>query len=192
MNAIDAHKSLLAHDEATAWHCARVGIASAAILPGHYKGEELDRTSAFLGGYLHDIGKLLVDAAIIRKAGPLTETEKEQMRMHPRYGVELIKSELPQFATPIVLYLVGGHHEGNGYLRASPLQVENNRRGFHCPELLEKLSAIDALDAATDPRRKYHHALTLDEAVRHLSGSYQESLLMQIRDELEKAQRIIS
>ncbi len=28
MNAIDAHKRLLAYDEATAWHCARVGIAS--------------------------------------------------------------------------------------------------------------------------------------------------------------------
>ncbi len=134
---------------------------------------------------------VLIDATIVRKPGQLTETEKEQMRMHPRYGVELIKSELPQFATPIILYIVGGHHEGNKYPRATNIPVENDRRGFHCPELLLKLSAIDALDAATDSRRKYHSTMTLDEAVRHFREMYQEPLLMRIRDELEKVRRVI-
>jgi HD-GYP domain-containing protein (c-di-GMP phosphodiesterase class II) len=64
---------------------------------------------------LHDIGKIAVPDAVLRKPGPLTDAEWETMRHHPVQGAEMVA------AIPGLRHLapmVRAEHErwdGNGY-----------------------------------------------------------------------------
>ena len=66
---------------------------------------------------MHDIGKIGVADQILRKPGPLTESEWDEIRKHPVMGAEILAgsdSELLQLGAVIAL----SHHErwdGNGY-----------------------------------------------------------------------------
>jgi HD-GYP domain-containing protein (c-di-GMP phosphodiesterase class II) len=109
-----------------------------------------------LGALLHDVGKVSVRSAVLRKSGPLTLDELAEIRTHPRAGAELI---LPlrwaRHALPYVLF----HHErwdGSGYpagmrRRTIPLEAR-------------LLAVADAFDAMTSPR-PYRHALTTERAL---------------------------
>lgn len=76
---------------------------------------------------LHDIGKIGVPDAILRKAGPLSPTEWEVMRLHPENGASLLED------SPSLSHLaraVRCHHErldGSGYpnqLRGDAIPLE--------------------------------------------------------------------
>ena len=43
-----------------------------------------------LAGVLHDIGKIGVPDAILRKPGPLTDEECDEMRKHPEIGARIL------------------------------------------------------------------------------------------------------
>src|SRR5919109_3332861 len=78
-----------ARDPYTGGHGARVSeyaVALARVLG--WSASEVHE--ARLGGLLHDIGKLGVDDAILRKPGFLEEVEWEQMRRHPEIGATLL------------------------------------------------------------------------------------------------------
>jgi HD-GYP domain-containing protein (c-di-GMP phosphodiesterase class II) len=65
---------------------------------------------------LHDIGKSLVDPAILHKTGGLTDEEWTVMKRHPRWGVDLSldKSGMSPAIADVILH----HHEkldGSGY-----------------------------------------------------------------------------
>jgi two-component system response regulator RpfG len=67
---------------------------------------------------LHDIGKLSVPDAVLRKPGPLTDEEYALVRRHPEWGIELL-TELGGFSEA-TKRLVLCHHErldGSGYPR---------------------------------------------------------------------------
>lgn len=69
-----------------------------------------------LGALFHDIGKLKIPSQILRKTEPLTAPETNLLKLHTRYGVELLKltDAFPAAALPIVEQ----HHEyldGSGY-----------------------------------------------------------------------------
>jgi putative nucleotidyltransferase with HDIG domain len=67
------------------------------------------------GGLLHDIGKIGIPAAILDKAGRLTEQEALIMREHPRKGARILEP-IPAYAEVIPIVLQ--HHEwfdGTGY-----------------------------------------------------------------------------
>ena len=68
-------------------------------------------------GLLHDIGKLGVSNLILDKQGPLTDSQLQQMRLHPTYSREIL-SHVP--ALNRLATLAGSHHEklnGSGYDR---------------------------------------------------------------------------
>jgi HD-GYP domain-containing protein (c-di-GMP phosphodiesterase class II) len=118
-----------------------------------------------LGGSLHDVGKIAVDAGILRKPGPLTEAELAHIRIHPVAGARLIDGVadlLP--ALPYVLH----HHErwdGRGY----PHRLE----GDSIPLEARVLGVADAFDAMTSAR-PYRPALSVVQALDELercSGS---------------------
>jgi HD-GYP domain-containing protein (c-di-GMP phosphodiesterase class II) len=96
------------------------------------------------GALLHDVGKLAVRRAVLRKPGPLTDDELVEMRAHPRAGASLI---LPLRGAWLALPYVFFHHErwdGTGYpsgLRCRSIPVE-----------ARLLSVADAFDAMTSPR----------------------------------------
>jgi len=78
-----------------------------------------------LAGVLHDVGKIGVSDAILRKPGPLTEEEYVQMRKHPEIGARILGGSGLNDIRDWIL----AHHErpdGRGYpsgLREIPLEA---------------------------------------------------------------------
>lgn len=103
-------------DGDTALHCARVAHVADRIagqLGGLSASRREDLWTACL---LHDVGKLRVPLAILRKAGSLDEYERRKLRAHAIDGFDLVRSVVggacraPQ--------IVRQHHEridGRGY-----------------------------------------------------------------------------
>ena len=67
-------------------------------------------------GLLHDIGKQMIPKEILLKDGPLTESERELVKRHPRFGYELLQGSYT--ISSVVKNAVLCHHEnydGSGY-----------------------------------------------------------------------------
>ena len=130
-------------DAYTATHPRRV--ASIALHLGMRLGlQDSDLLALFRGGLLHDIGKIFVPIAILRKPGPLNADEAKEMRTHPAVGERII-SRLSS-ATDL-LNIVRYHHErfdGGGY--------PDGLRGHKIPLLARIVSVSDARDALTSDR----------------------------------------
>jgi HD-GYP domain-containing protein (c-di-GMP phosphodiesterase class II) len=102
-------------DTSTEEHTRRV--AALAVEVGEQLGLSPARLrSLAIGGLLHDIGKLSLPSAILRKPGPLDDDEYEIVKLHPGRGEELLL-ELGGFEESVTR-LVLDHHErldGTGY-----------------------------------------------------------------------------
>jgi putative nucleotidyltransferase with HDIG domain len=102
-------------DTSTEEHTRRVATLAVTV------GEELGLSpvrlrSLAIGGLLHDIGKLSLPTAILRKPAALDDDEYAIVKRHPERGCELLR-QLGGFDDS-VLRLVLGHHErldGAGY-----------------------------------------------------------------------------
>jgi two-component system cell cycle response regulator len=117
-----------------------------------------------LAGALHDVGKQLIDTAILDKPGPLDENEWDQIRRHPVLGEQI----LSEAGLHDIASWVRWHHErpnGSGY--PDGLNQEQ------IPLEAAILAVADAFDAMiTD--RCYRARVTRDEALdelRHCAGS---------------------
>jgi hypothetical protein len=135
---------LAERDSSTEEHTRRVALRAVQV------GEELGLSSGRLrklaaGGLLHDIGKLSVPEAILKKPGPLTGAEYEVVQEHPGRGDALLR-ELGGFDAG-VRRLVRNHHErldGSGYpsrLEGDAIDVETRILGV-----------CDVYDALVSPR----------------------------------------
>ena len=150
--------ALEARDPYLRGHSTRVTVFAEALarLLG-WRGSRLEALQ--LGGSLHDVGKISVDAQLLRKPGPLTEAELEQIRRHPITGARLVES-FDDFepALPYVLH----HHErwdGFGY--------PHGLSGSGIPVEARLLGVADAFDAMTSARA-YRPALSIEEALVEL------------------------
>lgn len=149
-----------AKDEYTAGHLVRVtryGLAMMRIIVP----DLADDPQYEYGFLLHDIGKLGVPDAILRKNGPLTEDEWTLMRLHPQIGVRILRG-IPflQDASAVV----ASHHErwdGKGY----PKYL----RGEEIPLGARIFSVADSFDAMTSDR-PYRSAMSINEAVAELDN----------------------
>ena len=145
----DLASALAARDPATAAHCARVTFLSRR-LAAWLCLEEKKLRALEVGAPLHDIGKVTISQALLRKRGPLLPQELAEIRTHPAAGAKLIGPIWPaRDALPYVLY----HHEhwdGCGY--------PTGRRGTQIPEGARLLAVADAFDAMTSTR-PYRRAL---------------------------------
>jgi putative two-component system response regulator len=114
------------------------------------------------GGILHDIGKIGVDEAILRKPGPLTADEMAQMRRHPEIGAGIISQM--RFAKDVAP-IISGHHEywdGSGY--------PHGLAGEEIPIGARIITIVDAYDAMTTDR-PYRAALSDEEALQRLQAA---------------------
>jgi diguanylate cyclase (GGDEF)-like protein len=108
---------------------------------------------------VHDVGKIVVPDAILRKPGRLTEDETRVMRRHVIFGEQLVL-HVPQREE--VLAGVRHHHErwdGQGY--------PDNLRGEEIP-LMGRLLAVPDSFVAMTIDRPYRRALSIEEALREI------------------------
>jgi HD-GYP domain-containing protein (c-di-GMP phosphodiesterase class II) len=127
-------------------------------------GQELGLDEAMLqnlevAALLHDIGKIGIPDAILRKPAKLDNEEYALMKRHPEYGW-LVLRLLPGFEHAALDIL--HHHErmdGKGY----PAGL----KGSEIPIVSRIVSVIDAFDAMVSSR-PYRQGLPFEEAVRRL------------------------
>jgi putative nucleotidyltransferase with HDIG domain len=172
----DVIKSLVAAVEAkdnyTEGHSSRV--AEAAVWLAREVGlNAQEQTLVKNGCILHDIGKINVSDLILRKNGPLSREEYEQMKRHPLIGEQVCKPLA--FARPF-LDIIRHHHErvdGKGYpdgLKGEEISLQ------------ARIAAIaDAWDAMTSDR-PYRKALSPSVAFSRLhegaGTQWDEALVM--------------
>jgi putative two-component system response regulator len=118
------------------------------------------------GGLLHDIGKISIDDAILRKPEGLTREEYEQIKQHPDQGARIIA---PMRFAGEVGPIIRHHHErwdGNGY--------PDGLAQTAIPIGARIVAIVDAYDAMmTD--RPYRRSLGREETLRRLyAGSGRE------------------
>jgi putative nucleotidyltransferase with HDIG domain len=167
-------------DEYTAQHSAAVAMycrdmATVLRLP------EEEAEALHLAGLLHDLGKVGVPDAVLRKANSLDEGEWQFIRQHPEKGAEVL-SHLAAYQE--VADIVRFHHErldGSGY--------PNGVHGDAIPELSKVLAVADSYHAMTSDR-PYRGARSSFEALKELrlmagttlDPSYVEALAKVLRD----------
>jgi len=129
-------------DSGTARHSQTVGrlcelVARELGLPK----ERVERVR--LAGILHDIGKIGIPDAILRKPGPLTEEERLHINRHPEVGARLLGAgELEDIRSWVL-----AHHErpdGGGY--------PSGQKGDEIPLEAAILAVGDAFEAMTADR----------------------------------------
>jgi putative two-component system response regulator len=111
------------------------------------------------GSILHDIGKIHISESVLKKPGPLNESEWIDMKKHPVIGVEMVK-DIPYLAPAIPV--IHFHHErwdGKGY----PAGLS----GEEIPLVARIVTVADSLDAMSTSR-PYQQALSPDQAFEEI------------------------
>jgi len=132
-----------AKDGYTSGHSDRVAQISVALAKQIGLGKEAIDT-LYLGGLLHDIGKIGIDDDILNKPGKLTGEEYEHVKQHPQLGYNILRGvrQLDR-VLPLVLH----HHEawdGMGY--------PHGLKGTETPQLARIMAVADAYDAMSSDR----------------------------------------
>ena len=147
-----------AKDPYTEGHSQRVAEFSVAI------AQQLNMPAEFIhhlriGAILHDVGKIGVSDAVLKKPGRLTDEEFTEIKQHPTIGerilghIRTLQKELP---------VIIEHHErldGNGY----PFGLINEQ----ISPSGRIVAVADAFDAMTSDR-PYRNGLPIEEAFRRL------------------------
>jgi putative two-component system response regulator len=170
-----------ARDAYTGTHPKRV--ANTALHLGMRLGlHESDLLALYRGGLVHDIGKMFVPDAILRKSGPLNAAEEREMRAHPVIGERIVK-RLSSAAD--LLSIVRHHHErfdGGGY--------PDGLCGHRIPLLARIVSVSDAHDALASerpyrPRR--HPEEAIETLMRGAGQQWDRELVSLLLSELPAA-----
>ena len=146
-----------ARDAYTGEHSAEVGELAGRIAAR--MGLDADEVELLrLAGSLHDVGKLAIPEDILRKPGPLNESERIVLERHPQIGFRMLDSLGIEPVASWVLH----HHErwdGRGY--------PDRLGGDSIPLGARILFVADAYDAMTT-ERVYRGRLSHEAAIREL------------------------
>lgn len=167
---------LEARDEYTRGHSERVMQVACMI------AEELGVPSESIeslrnAALLHDIGKIGVPDAVLRKAGKLTADEWETMRRHPLVSEEICR---PLGLAPEILFLVKHHHE-----RLDAKGYPGNLPAHEQPLLQRVLVVADSFDAMRS-RRPYRDTMPQEELVGELNRGAGRTLDPTVVDALRR------
>ena len=120
---------------------------------------EFEVHSVYWAALLHDIGKIGVPRAVLRKDGPLTETEWTVMRLHPTVGANIVRSLKAIAHTAPMIYYHQEKFDGSGY--------PEGLQGEDIPIGARILAVVDAYEAMTHDR-VYRKARSHGEAISEL------------------------
>lgn len=173
LNAIEAR------DTYTKVHTERVTTISMAMAV-EMGLEQSMVENIYIGCHLHDIGKIGIPDAILRKPSILTSEEYEVMKSHVMVGMNIVK-DIPELGAAMnsILY----HHErfdGRGY--------PNMLNRYNIPIEGRVTAVADSFDAMTSDR-PYRKAMMLDNAVNELrrcSGSQFDPEIVEVAVNLIK------
>ena len=147
-------------DPYTKGHSIRVNRY--AVIIGRYMGLTREEIRALhVSSLLHDVGKIGIDDAILKKPAALTPEEYEVMKTHPERGAKIM-SRIPQMKD--IIPGMRFHHErwsGGGYPRGL--------RGNEIPLQARIIAVADTFDAMTTDR-PYQKAFTVKEAVDRINS----------------------
>jgi HD-GYP domain-containing protein (c-di-GMP phosphodiesterase class II) len=112
-----------------------------------------------MGGVLHDIGKIAVEDAILRKPARLDDDEYAKMKVHPERGASLMKDSAK--LGPLIPYCLYHHenYDGSGYpygLRGDEIPIEGR-----------VVAVADTFDAMTS-NRPYRDGLNPEIAIEEI------------------------
>jgi diguanylate cyclase (GGDEF)-like protein len=180
IGAVEALAAMVdARDHGTASHAADVSRMSTQLAFGlgctsnesHFIG---------LAAQLHDIGKVIVPDAVLKKSGPLTDVEWDVIRQHPIVGAE-VASGAPALRS--IAPIIRSHHErwdGTGY--------PDELAGEQIPFASRVIAVADAYSAMTSDR-PYREAMS-DAAARteleRCAGTQFDSAVVGALDELRE------
>jgi putative nucleotidyltransferase with HDIG domain len=131
-------------------------------------------TQIRVAALLHDIGKIMIPASILRREGPLSEDEWRLMRQHTIHGARITAAH---GLDPQIVAMVRSHHErwdGRGY--------PDHLSGEAIPLGGRIIGAVDAYDAMTT-KRSYRNALSREEAFSRLekdAGTHFDPLIVPV------------
>ncbi len=147
-----------AKDRATLGHVSRVS-AYALDIGRRIQLSPVELRSLVLAAQLHDVGKIGVPDAILRKAGALTDEEFDVVKRHAARGDEIAQRVgVLRDLAPVIR----AHHErlrGQGY--------PDGLAGTEIPLLSRIIAVADTYDAMTSAR-PYRAALSHQDAVAEL------------------------
>ncbi len=131
-------------DRYTNGHSVRVGKYSEIIAREMgWNDEEVEGIT--IAGYLHDIGKLIVDLSVINSPERFNAKESKEMSRHPAAGYEILaRINHPYAEIPLMARY---HHEridGNGY--------PDGLKGDQIPPGAKIVTVADSFDAMTTDR----------------------------------------
>lgn len=147
-------------DEETQGHSLRVVKYTLKLAELMNWGDKEKLKNLEYGALLHDIGKIGIPDAILKKPGKLTKEEWDVMKTHPEVGYKILhKIEFLEDPSQIVLH----HHErfdGSGY----PAGLKD----ADIPVGSRIFAVADTVDAMTS-ERPYRAALSFEDASNELT-----------------------
>ena len=144
-----------ARDPYTGGHLWRVSRYS-RMLAEHAGLPHAEAAQIELGGFLHDLGKVGIPDAILRKKDGLSDEEYDIVKTHPDIGLRMLAGHPLAILVRDAIHL---HHErpdGQGY----PWGL----RGEAIPVMARVVGICDAFDAMTS-HRPYRAGMPIDQAL---------------------------
>ncbi len=153
-------ESIDARDKYTYSHSKNVAYYSQEIAKNMGLSQQQCK-NIYLGGLLHDLGKIGIPENILIKPSRLTYEEYEIIKRHPEKGFEMLKN-IPFFKENSILDMVLYHHEridGKGYPKGLI--------GDDIPLVARIMSVADSFDAMTS-KRIYNTKTDLEFAINEI------------------------
>lgn len=125
-----------------------LNVATLSMMLAKSSGMSADEIKTIaLGALFHDMGKLKVPSAIVRKTTPLSAPEENYLKLHTKYSLDLanLAKNFPQGAK----HILSQHHElldGSGY----PKQLKGDEIDLTA-QLIAVVNAYDNLCHPQDP-----------------------------------------
>lgn len=148
-----------AKDPYTRGHSIRVNRYS-VIIARHLGLDEDEVRDIHVSSLLHDVGKIGIDDAVLKKPGRLTDAEFEIIKRHPVLGAEIMA---PIRSMNRIIPGLRWHHErfaGGGY--------PDGLIGEQIPLMARIIAVADTFDAMTT-HRPYQTAMTFAQALHRIN-----------------------